>query len=351
MRQALQFASVAAALTALLTGPAAIAQAPSAGSAFVAFRVDGSHVIATLKVIEVSKQVEAATAEPVARFGYRHFDLPAAWREPDAVVERAGDRWLIHAAPGRTFEAETEQSVGGITGCQGAIGVLLRVEPAQSDAFAALPARYFLAERSVTPPTPKASRSTVGAIPSPSTPAFQGALRSMLNDLLARELPRVRADAEPEIARLVASDVDYHRSWARERRAIDDDMQRGRGALTYDVQSFRLAPDGVPLHFVRAEWKVRGRQGFAASLWLRGDESLELIETNLRPASWLRMFEFQGEVSREHLGLVLNVFDRNQDGWGEVLFAFGGYESLSLSLFEYSATGFHPTGIEFAHGC
>jgi len=31
--------------------------------------------------------------------------------------------------------------------------------------------------------------------------------------------------------------------------------------------------------------------------------------------------------------------------------AQGGYESLAISLLEYSATGFHPTGIEYAFGC
>ena len=128
-------------------------------------------------------------------------------------------------------------------------------------------------------------------------------------------------------------------------------MQRGRGGLVYDLQSFRLASDGAPLHFVRAQWMVRGRQGFAASLWLRGEEPLEIVEANVRPASWLRMFEFQGRVTREHLGLVLNVLDRNQDGWGEVIVAQGGYESLSLSVREYSAGGFRPTGIEYAYGC
>jgi len=59
----------------------------------------------------------------------------------------------------------------------------------------------------------------------------------------------------------------------------------------------------------------------------------------------------QGSVAHEHLGLVLNVLDRNGDGWGEVLMAQGGYESMSLSLVEYSASGFHPTGIEYAYGC
>jgi hypothetical protein len=150
---------------------------------------------------------------------------------------------------------------------------------------------------------------------------------------------------------MASSPVAYHRSWARQQQAVDEAMQRGRGRLTYDIQSFRLAPDGVLLHFVRAEWTVRQRQGFAASLWLRGEHPVEVIDTSLQPASWLRMFEFQGRVAREHLGLVLNVFDLNHDGRGEVLIARGGYESMSLSLLEYSPTGFQPTGIAYDYGC
>jgi hypothetical protein len=338
---------------ALLTGATAAGQQPGPASGFVAFRVDGNHVIATLKVLGISKQVTTGlSAEPMARFGYRYFEPPADWREENAADMRAGDRWLIHSAPGQAFQAETERIVGGNAACQDAIGVLLRVVPEQSDAFTVLPVKYFLAERSMSQQPPKAeSASAVRVAPSPSTPEFRRGLESTLNALLARELPRVRADAAPDVARMASSPVGYHRTWARQQQAVDEAMRSGHGTLTYDIQSFRFAPDGVLLHFVRAEWTVRGRQGFAASLWLRGEQSVEVIQTNLRPASWLRMFEFGGRVAREHEGLVLNIFDRNHDGWGEVLLAQGGYESMSISLLEYSPTGFQPTGIEYAFGC
>lgn len=320
----------------------------------VAFRVDANQVIATLKVFDTSaKQIrDGLSAEPMARFGYRYFDPPAAWREQGAVDMRAGDRWLIHSAPGQAFRAEAERIVGGNAGCQDAIGVLLRVVPEELAAFTAVRAKYFLAERSRSPQPSKAeSGSTVGVATPPSITESRRALESTLGALLARELPRIRADAATDIARMASSSVDYHRSWARHQQAVEEGMQAGRGVLTYDIQSFRLAPDGVLLHFVRAEWTVQRRQGFAASLWLRGERPMEVIQTNLRPASWLRMFEFQGSVAREHLGLVLNVFDRDRDGWGEVLMAQEGYESVAISLLEYSPDGFQPTGIEYAHGC
>jgi hypothetical protein len=51
------------------------------------------------------------------------------------------------------------------------------------------------------------------------------------------------------------------------------------------------------------------------------------------------MFEFQNRISREHLGLVLNIFDRDHDSWGEVLLAQTGYESMRISLLKYSPSG------------
>lgn len=47
-------------------------------------------------------------------------------------------------------------------------------------------------------------------------------------------------------------------------------------------------------------------------------------------------FEFQGHVTRDQLGLVLGVIDRNRDGWGEILFLQSGYEGFSLSVRSYS---------------
>ena len=354
MRRAALLAGIAVTTALLIDAPVAGQQELVPESALVAFRVDANRVIATLKVRgSAERQVtQGLSAEPIARYGYRHFDPPASWREQDAAGMREGDPWLIHAAPGQVFEAEAERIVGGQAGCQDATGVLLRVASEQSGAFMALPAKYFLAERSMTLPELKAdSDSRVGVARSPRPAEFRRPLEAALNELLARELPAFRTVAAPNLARAASSSVGYHRSWARQLQAVEDAMQSGRGELTYDVQSFRLAPDGVLLHFVRAEWTVQRRQGFAVSLWLRGGQPLEVIQTNLRPALWLRSFEFQGKVAREHLGLILNIFDRDHDGWGEVLMAGSGYESTSLSLLEYSPSGFQPTGIEYGYGC
>jgi hypothetical protein len=353
MRQTILLAMVVAIAVASLTSATVAGQQPPSGPAFVAFRVDSRRVIATLKVMDTPapEVTDGLSAEPIARFGYRYFDPPASWREQGAAEMRPGDLWLIHSA-GEVFHAETERIVGGLMGCQNAVGVLLRVAPAQSDAFTAVPAKYFVAERDMPLKPSKAESSSVAQVaPSPSTADFRRALESTLNQLLARELPGVLADAAPDLARMASSTVANHRSWAGQQQAINEAMQSGRSKLTYDIQSFRLTPDGALLHFVRAEWLVQRQQGFAASLWLRGEQTVDVIEVNVRPASWLRMFEFQGAVAREHLGLVLNILDKDHDGWGEVLLAQGGYESMTISLLEYSPNGFQPTGIEHIYGC
>ena len=156
--------------------------------------------------------------------------------------------------------------------------------------------------------------------------------------------------SDAELSKMEASTVGYHRSWARELRRVEIAMERNEGRRQYDIQAFQLGP-GAPVYFVRAEWLVDGRQGFAASIWLRTEPTVEVIETNVRPASWLRMFEFQGRVTRDHLGLVLNVLDRDQDGWGEILFLESGYEAFGISLRQYSPTGFERSGPVYGGGC
>jgi len=347
MRKAAVGAGTAVLAGLLLTQNEARHQDPAPEPAFVAFRVDEHRVIATIRVMEpMAKQVrEGLSAEPVARFGYQHFELPASWRERVPAGIRDAKRWVVHAAPGQAFDAEAERIVGGNAQCTEAVGVLLRIDAPRAAAFAALPARYFVADASVPRDVPAAgSRSPVRVLSSPALTVEQRrAFESILNQVLMQELPRVRADAEP------------HRVGSRartpQRREIDEALARGHGELRYDIQSFQLAPDGVPLHFVRAEWSVQRRQGFAVSLWMRGEQPIEIIQTNLRPASWLRMSLFQGKVAPEHLGLVLNVLDRDHDGWGEVLMSQDGYEGRSIQLFEYSPSGFQPTGTEFACGC
>jgi hypothetical protein len=182
------------------------------------------------------------------------------------------------------------------------------------------------------------------------TPALTQQLERLLDEVLERELPKIREAAADEITRMSSSSVDDHRRWAIERRAAEEQLANGRGRLSYDLQAFRLGPGTDVTYFVRAQWLTSGKQAFAAALWLRGDP-LEIIEVDTRAAAWLRMFEFQGRVDTVQFGQVLNVIDRNGDGWAEIVMARGGYESLAIVVDAYSNDGFVPENISFASGC
>jgi hypothetical protein len=324
-----------------------------AGDGFVAFRVDDSHAIAVLKVLDETLQpVDGSlSAPPAARFGFPYFTASATLQAQVSVAWRTA-RWQLHVAPGRALDATADRIVGGSANCQQAVAVLLTIAPAQQAQFKTVPHHYFVAEAQDPPRLDgDAVRTGVRMLPAPALPADRRqSLESLLHDLLARDLPAVRDEADPEIERMASSTVPYHRSWAAERRRVDEALSRGAVRLSYDIQAFRLDPAGAPVYFVRAEWLVGARQAFAAAVWLRGDP-FEIVEADTRPSAWLRMFEFQGEIAREHLGLVLNVLDIDRDGWGEVVMARGGYESLGLAALEYSRHGFTSTGASFAAGC
>ena len=341
------FTLVTTMVLALGAAPAQQAPAPE----YIAFRVDDQRIIATLVVREPTRPriTDESSPRPAARYGYPHFAVPAGWRERPFSVP-ANERWVVHVSPGSRIEATAEEVVGGYAGCEEAIGVLLRADSPSSNPLSRSSARYFVASpaggmsRAATVPSPIGPRAV------PSSADWRASIEAALDDLLARELPRVRSEAAAELLKMEASTVGYHRSFARERRRIEAALERNEGRRQYDVQAFQLGP-GAPVYFVRAEWLVQGRQGFAASLWLRTEPAVEVIEENVRPASWLRMFEFQGRIARDHLGLILNVLDRDQDGWGEVMFLESGYEAFEISLRQYSPTGFARSGPAYGGGC
>jgi hypothetical protein len=131
--------------------------------------------------------------------------------------------------------------------------------------------------------------------------------------------------------------------------AAHEELARGAGTLKYETQVYHLTPDGVPSVFVRAIWHAAGRQAFAAAVWMRADTG-EIIWKNVRPASWIGMWEFHRGVDLTQLGLVLNVVDTNGDGWAEILFAQIGYEGIGVSVLDVR-TSFEPIGAGYGYGC
>lgn len=323
----------------------AIAQAPRQASSFVAFRVDDRHAVAVMA--EVADQADSVDgSQPAARFGfeYRDADPAIVAAVPPAVF--TVKQWTVHLAPGRRVSATAGRIVHGNAACTGLAGMLLKIDPTDHQAYALRPEKYFIVDAG--------DGTRTGPSPTPSKelpPIDRPKLEALLNALLKRELPAVRAEAAAEIDRLVTSDVGYQRRWALERRELDQALEAGKARLEFDVQAFDLERNGPPRYFVRAEWNVNGRPAFGAALWIKGGDALTIVDQDLSTARWLRMFEFQGRLSPELYGLVLNVFDRDGDGWSEVLMARGGYESNKLELIALTAAGFVPTGISYSYGC
>lgn len=322
---------------------------------FVAFRFDDQHVIAVVNDSELADLNETVTpsAKPAAQYGFEYFDAgPARLAKVPAPIASA-KRWIVHLASGVRVGATAERVIAGHPSCTEALGVLLTIDPRQQAAFAAQKARYFVAAPAAdsVPATPPGASTHIGLALNALSPDRLQALETLLAGVFARELPGVQKAAEPEIARMAESTVDYHRSWARARRDVDAGLAAGRGRLTYDLQGFHLDPGGAPMYFVRAEWRVDGRVGFGVSLWLQGGTTLSVVDQDLSPSRWVRSFEFQGEVGREQYGLVLNVLDRDGDGWGEILFARGGYEGFGIQLLELTPTGWTPAGASYGYGC
>jgi hypothetical protein len=327
------------------TGASLTAQAPRATSSFIAFRADDQHVVAVMA--EVSDQPDTIDgAPPAARFGFEYRDadpaiVAAVPREVFTVK-----RWTVHLGPGRRVAASAGRIVHGGAACTGLAGMVLQIDPQDQQAYAVRPEKYFVVDAA------DGGKAAASAPPSRTLPPIDRTqLESVLNGMLKRELPGVRAEAAEEIARLAAGEPGYQRNWAIERRELDSALDAGKARLEYDVQAFALERNGPPRYFVRAEWAVGGRAAFGAALWVKGGDTLSIVDQDLSTARWLRMFEFQGKVSPELYGLVLNVFDRDGDGWSEVLMARGGYESNKLELIALTPGGFVPTGISYSYGC
>jgi hypothetical protein len=323
----------------------AIAQTPRSSSSFVAFRVDDRHAVAV--IAEVADQADSVDGSPAAaRFGFDYRDADPAIVAAVRPAVFAVKQWTVHLAPGRRVTATAGRIVHGNAACTGLVGMLLRIDPPDQPSYAARPEKYFVVDPS------EGTQTAPQAAPSSGLAAIDRTrLERLLNDLLKRELPSVRAEAADEIDRLAAGEPGYQRNWAIERREIDRGLEAGKARLEYDVQAFDLERNGPPRYFVRAEWDVNGRPAFGAALWVKGGDALAIVDQDLSTARWLRMFEFQGKMSPELYGLVLNVFDRDGDGWSEVLMARGGYESNTLELIALTPGGFTSTGVSYAYGC
>ena len=339
--------AVAAALAtvAVLAAARTIAQSPTALPDYIAFRLDDHRAIAIVAVFDdaSARQVrEGLSRSPAARYGFAFHDVPTRWRArvPDAVATT--DLWTLHTSPGRQVAAIADRIVGGSAQCRSAVGVLLEIPPEHRDEFSRVSSHYFVAAPAVHAPV-AVPRSRLGSFPLELSSTQRQQVEELLSDVLRRELPAVASKA--------AVDAPGQRDPNRAR--IDAALVAGGGRLAYDVQAYRLGPDPAPVLFVRARWFVDSTLGFAAGFWLRVNAGggVDVIDQDLVAASWLRMPLSRGRVHDASIGLVLNVFDLDGDGWAEILVAREGYESVTMKLRKYQPQGFVDGDLEALQGC
>jgi hypothetical protein len=340
MRHLTRYLAAAIALVASIGIDAGSQPRPS--QSYIAFRFDDRRAIVVAAVFDdlSARQFhDGLSPAPAARWGFAYVEdaMPPHWRQrvDDNVASTL--TWTLHAGPNLRFNATLDRLVAGNAQCRSAVGALLDIPQESQEAFARVKAHYFIA----TPDAAVAATpSPIGPFTASLSPARRRQLEATLNDLLIRELPGISADS-----RTGPGDA------ARQR--MDRTLQAGQGRLTYDVQGYRLTA-ADRLLFVRARWFVGSRLGFEAAAWLReapSAASLSVVDTDLWAASWLRTRLARGTIYDSNLGLVLNVFDRDGDGWAEVLTAREGYEGVAIRLRRYTSQGFVDDGPAMQQGC
>lgn len=85
------------------------------------------------------------------------------------------------------------------------------------------------------------------------------------------------------------------------------------------------------------------------SAWLRAQPQPIIETADAGQSEILRMSEGYAP-DLETLGVILNVFDRNDDGYGEFLILRRGWESFGIQLLRYTESGPAPTKVSFGGG-
>ena len=193
--------------------------------------------------------------------------------------------------------------------------------------------------------TPAVKNTAVGPIAYAVTENGRQAIESVLQQTFERESPKILE----ELTRGVRRD------------GIDDLRQKyrrvsaGGARINFDVQAFRLTPDGLPRLFVRAVWNLDGKTVFLMSAWLRTAPALEIEAADLHAAKqavWLD-FKYDGPMEPSYLGEVLNITDVDRDRFAEIVMLYHYYEGISIEISKYPPTG--PGGAQviakFGAGC
>jgi hypothetical protein len=179
-----------------------------------------------------------------------------------------------------------------------------------------------------------ATTSSAGPIAfSPSTEQ-RATLERLLNEEFRRRWPKVHAEAMRSHA-----GFDGQRLWPTAWASIDRRIESGEPKLTYDVQSFRLTPDGEPRLFVHASWKLGSQVVFLMTAWARAGSTLTLdyVDVNVSRNRGYSDFPSSPSDIAELNGLILSVLDTDRNGWGEFTLVRrdSAHDGMSIDVLEY----------------
>jgi hypothetical protein len=311
-----------------------VQEAP-APAQLLGYRVDAQRVaLVTARHSALTSDPDDAI-RPLAQF------LPPVWLLPAGHPARSqftgdfemGSHWTI-ASNGPQFDALADQPAIVSWRCGGDVAPLAVMAQVADANFPKERAKYFLARRGEG-----ASLLRSLSVPLQLDDAHRRALEDLINHQWRITAPTLFA-ANPI---------------AREETPYDRDVREGRGRLVYHIEAFRLAPDNATRLYVRAYWKVGPRAQSGLTLWVRFDgEHFSVEQTDAAINVMGRERELRDRVDiaaqPEFAGILLNVIP-GEDGWAYVILGDRGYESISVSVWKYSALGLQDTGIGYSHGC
>jgi hypothetical protein len=321
--------------------------------------------------------------------------LQELW-EPDSqalhffpeIVQKTlpGEQWLLSLSPNATIPVFIDRAVIAPTGCSLAMGFLATVPIDQRLAFAASSQEYFVVRRKAVESEDPSVTSHLAELVgwrSSSTAAAQ--IEQQLNVRMKQEVANIDA-------RLIAnqgspgstageSPVGHAQPRLKEWIHVDRGLIRGEGKLDYDVRAFRLTPDAVPRLFVRARWKLANAPVFLMSAWFKAEsfggeptaagpsvtKTLKIesgkafrktVSSQASPraevspvllsadSSWsvvLREGAVTGALGESlNFQTILNEFDADHDGWGELLVHSDQGAATTITLYLYSDMGLAP---------
>ena len=276
---------------------------------------------------------------------------PEFWSQHQEAVSEAPlrQRWLLFAGKGRRFRFKIEKHLVTQMNCEAGIVAMGLVEPEDLLAFRQVAEMQYLALPDIsdvvaTPVDPVVVPALLEELPETSE-GSNPALEAALEGLLVRELPKVQQAAERD-------PVARRRGTLRTWRSYDERLARGDARLSYDRKKLRISPDGVPRLYVRAKWTLDENTVFLLSAWFRSGDELTVEAADVGASHALRTPEFQHfDLDLDWVGDILNIFDWDNNGWGELLIDRHGYESYGFELFEYSGDGPSGPQVSYSYGC